>query len=410
MPMASLAPYNLPLLIAACGCLAVAALLLWRGRGAASANTSRLHVGAGLLLAALGAAGLWAGLQGSEAPAPQPMAARMTASDCEVAVTARLRERMAGQPRAERAPASEQPRSAIGLVSGTEGGTYHAVADDLVSLAGRRGVLMFNRTSNGGLSSLDQLADSQVNAALGFVQSDLLAWLRRSRDNGHQQLARELRLVAPLFAEEVHVLARREITSFEQLQGRRVLTASSSEGSRHTAENLLQARRIQPASLANHLTFAQAACAVITGQADALIAVAGRPMLPMQALEALLPLPGRPLDNVHLLPLVPVADDLGYERAELTTSDYAWQPATVQTLAVRAVLVAMDFAPNGSAYRKMRCGQLAQIGDALRHGLPSLRSPPFHPKWADVDWNRPVPGWPLDACSAGLGAKGARAG
>lgn len=387
---------NVPLLMAGlCLLLGSGASGLWfppSGKAVRAAVALGGLLGAGLIGLAVG--------RPDAPPAASPSTA-WTAASCEQTLAQRLLALSAGA--AAPAPADDTPTAgAIGLVSGTRGGTYHAVGGDLVELARRHGVPAFNRTSNGGLDSLAQLADPKVNAALGFVQADLLDWLKTSADPAHRALALQLRLIAPLYAEEVHVLARRDIRGLDGLQGGRVLTASSSQGSRHTAENLLRARGIVPARWDDRLTLVQAACAVVTGQADALVAVAGRPVRGLQALDVLAETPGTPLAAVHLLPLEPAAGEDGYERADLAPSDYPWLAAPVRTLAVRTVLVAMDFSPNGSAYRRLRCAQLARIGQALRQGLPALKEAPFHPKWREVDWHRRQAGWRADTCSGGL--------
>lgn len=394
LPDAAALP-NLPLLIGGTVSLGLGVMLAVRGRHGLAASLLAL-----LLAAGGGGAAVLAWWVGPAAAPHDTAAAKLDAGTCETLISRRMQA--VSPPAQPGADAPEPPAPAIGLVSGTLGGTYHAIGQDLVTLARREGVPLFNRSSNGGLDSLAQLADRQVNAALGFAQSDLLAWLRASDQPEPRRMAGELRLIAPLFNEEIHVLARRDITRLEQLAGRRVLTAVSSHGSRHTAENLLRARGVQPGAIDSHLTFAQAACAVATGQADALVAVAGRPMMPLRALDALAPLPGNPLAHVHLVNISAHPDDEGYTAARLEPSDYPWMEQPVETLAVRALLVAMDFSGGGSPYRRMRCTQLARIGTALRGGLPALQAPPFHSKWREVEWQRPMPGWPLEKCSGGL--------
>lgn len=415
-----LATLNFPLAIAGLALCVLALLMAAFGRRGASRDAlpgRGVATGPWLLSAACGLAG-GALVYLAVGPARPAMPAAAVALDpvrCEAILSAQLQQAGGGAAAAASVAPAEPPRHAVGLVSGTVGGTYHAIGADLVEIARRQGLTMFNRSTNGGLDNLDRLGDRHVNAALGFVQGDLLAWLQASNDPAHRRLAGELRLIAPLFAEEIHVLARRELGSLQALQSRRVLTASSSQGSRHTAENLLRARGIRPAVLDSTLTFAQAVCALVSGQADALVAVAGRPMAAMRALQALAGLEGEPLAQLHLLPVPAVAEDPGYEVTRLGPDDYPWMSAPVQTLAVRAVLMAMDFAPvragaDASAYRRMRCQQLAAMAQAVRGGLPQLQQPPFHPKWRDVDWNRTLPGWRIDRCSGGLGAAGSGAG
>lgn len=101
------------------------------------------------------------------------------------------------------------------------------MAGNLVELAHQRGVPLFNRETQGSLENIRKLADPKENAALGFAQSDLLAWLRQSVDPVDRQAAASLRLVLPLYAEEVHVLARTGLNTLADLAGQRVLTAAN---------------------------------------------------------------------------------------------------------------------------------------------------------------------------------------
>lgn len=406
---------NVPVLIVGLGLLLAAALLPWLSGGLVTDRRGR----AGLALAGAVVIGLagWGALDDHEidrdparrnageaaASAVAAAAPALTEAVC-VETLARRMAALTGAAAAS-APAAMPaggvpPRAAeIGLVSGSQTGTYHAIADDLVARARQRGVPLFNRETQGSVENARLLADPQENAALGFAQSDVLAWLRRADDPAERQWAAALRLVMPLYAEEVHVLARREVGTLAALAGRRVVTAASSRGSRHTAETLLRGRGIVPAALDTSATAAEGLCRVLAGTADAMVIVAGKPVAQLVSLDALRELPGQPLAQVHLLPIDDRPGEDGYEAAQLGPADYAWLDRPVATLAVRALLMAIDFSAQRSAYQKLRCQQLGRLGQLLREELPALRQPPHHPKWRDVDPHRPVRGWRPDACA-----------
>lgn len=382
---------NVPMLVVGLGLVLAALALPWL--------TAGLRTGRGLR-AALGAVGAALGVAAVLAPGAAPVPP-LTAEACVEALSRRMAERAGPAADAASAVPPDPDRRAIGLVSGSATGTYHHLADDLVARARERGVPLFNRETTGSQDNIRMLADPRENAAIGFAQSDLLSWLRARPDAQPRQQAAALRLVLPLHAEEVHVLARAEVGTLADLAGRRVVTAASSRGSGHTAENLLRRRGIRPASLDTRPSAAEALCSVLTGQADAVVAVAGKPTAQIASLAALADHPARPLAAVHLLALAPVADGEpeGYEPAELTPADYPWLAHPVPTLAVRALLMAFDFSPRANAYQRLRCQQIARLGALLREDLPRLQQPPHHPKWRDVDPARPVPGWAADRCA-----------
>ena len=399
---------NVPLLIVGLGLLLAAALLPWLSGGALTDRRGRV----GLALAGLVAGGLaWALAPPDESrpdgaeTAPAVSAVSAPADWTEAACVEQLARRMAaltsGAAAASAVPLPEQApgASGIGLVSGSQTGTYHAIADDLVVRARQRGVPLFNRETQGSVENVRLLADPQENAALGFAQSDVLAWLRRADDPAERQWAAALRLVMPLYAEEVHVLARREVGTLAALAGRRVVTAASSRGSRHTAETLLRGRGIMPAALDTSATAAEGLCRVLAGTADAMVIVAGKPVAQLVSLDALRELPGQPLAQVHLLPIDDRPGEDGYEAAQLGPADYAWLDRPVATLAARFVVEGVGFSAQGSGDQKLGWQQLGRLGQLLREELPALRQPPHHPKWRDVDPHRPVRGWRPDACA-----------
>ena len=293
------------------------------------------------------------------------------------------------------------PADPIGLVSGSSTGMYHAVADDLVAVARRHDVPLFNRETLGSLDNFRKLVDPKENAAIGFVQSDLLDWLRSSNHREDQRNAALLRLVLPLYAEEVHVLARRGLDTLADLAGQRVLTAVSSQGSRYTAENLLRAAQVAPARFDTQQTTAEALCSVLTGRADAMVIVQGKPASNLTSLDALRGHPARPLDGVHLMSLDLPANTPGYEGyevARIDDGDYPWVRAPVATLSVRALLMAVDFSSQRTAYQKRRCQQLKGLGELVKRELPVLSRPPYQAKWREVDPLREVRGWRPVTC------------
>jgi TRAP transporter TAXI family solute receptor len=395
---------NGPVLIVGLGVLLIGLLLPWLTAGL---NTDRGLRSTMVLVGALACAYALLPMFGANRvsdpsidppPLPPPV---LTAAACIDTLSTRMgaltaASRLASHAKAASAPAPANP---IGLVSGSGTGTYHAVADDLVATARQQGVPLFNRETLGSLDNLHLLANPKENAALGFAQSDILAWLARSDDPANRQTATLLRLVLPLYAEEVHVLARTGVHTLADLAGRRVLTASSSQGSLHTAETLLRAAGVVPASLDSQQTAAAALCSVLTGRADAMVIVAGKPTPHLVSLDALRDHPARPLDGVHLLPLDLPLDNTGYEVARIDRGDYPWVAQPVSTLAVRALLMAFDFSPQRTAYQQRRCQQLQRLGRLIEQELPALAKPPHHVKWGEVDPKRTVSGWRLDACS-----------
>jgi uncharacterized protein len=372
----------LPLLIGGLGVLLIGTVLPWLTDGWGTDRRVRgaLVLGGGL---ACGVA-LW-----PVAPPPSPL----SYTEC----LARLKE---APPVTSEPPADTPlPDTSIGLVSGISTGLYHALADDLVTLAGRHQLTLVNRQSLGSEDNFRRLV-SKENAGIGFVQSDLLDWLRHSTSAEERRQAERLRLVLPLYPEEVHVLARRGLGTLADLDGQRVLTPSGSQGSRYTARNLLRAAQVRSIRLEDPQPLVEAMCSVLTGRADAVVFVQGKPVPSLRRLQVLLDHAARPLDGVHLLPLDLSASTTGYDVAHLDAGDYPWLPAPVRTLSVQAMLMAVDFSARRTPYEKLRCRQIKRLAELVQASLPVLRPPDYQAKWQAVDPRHTVRGWKPVECPA----------
>lgn len=382
---------NVPLLVIGVGLLLFALFLPALLADASGGSTLRWLAAAGGVAVCVLAFRFWIP---KETPPPQPL----THSECVDRVSKRMAELAPPQRPVVQAPGAPTSSAAFGLVSGSGTGTYYVLAQNVVDLALRESLPMFNRETQGTLDNVSKMADRQENAALGFAQSDFLSWMERSSDPAQRQTAASLRMVLPLYAEEVHVLARRPVGRLAELAGKRIVFAQSSQGSKFTAENLLRSKGVEASPVAA-ASAADGMCQVVTGAADAMVIVAGKPTVQVRSLDALLPHPSQPLAAVHLMSLADVLPLDGYEAARVGQEDYAWVQAPVDTLAVRALLMAFDFSPRRNAYQKLRCEQLGRLGEVLRRHQEEFRKPEYHPKWREVDFQRQVSGWSLDRCA-----------
>ena len=100
----------------------------------------------------------------------------------------------------------------------------------------------------------------------------------------------------------------------------------------------------------------------------------------------------RPDENMHFLS-IPANSQLRerYAPASLSAEDYpelieADKP--VATIAVGNVLAVYNWPQGTERYRKV-----ARFVRAFLDGLPDLQSPPYHPKWREINLAVPVPGW-----------------
>ncbi len=296
------------------------------------------------------------------------------------------------------APAVVDNPDKLGIVTGSEAGTYIKFGQDMAALTKQYGLSLLVKESEGSLANIRRLI-SKENAAVGIVQSDVLGFLTRSQDARMRRVASLLRLVFPFYNEEVHLYAHKNIQTFDELAGKRVVVGTKGSGNWLTTTNLLHMMDVEPAERMN-LSPPEGVTAVLTGKADAMIYVAGKPVKLFSNIEQLgnSPKYGDLVKNVHFVPLDDPKMMKEYLPANLTPQDYGWIEQEVATIAVKAVLVSFDFSRKLTPYYERRCRELGVLGAAIRSNLSLLRDN-GHPKWNEVDLEQDVGLWKADTCS-----------
>ncbi len=286
---------------------------------------------------------------------------------------------------------------AIGIVTGPKTGTYYAFGKDIAEVARKAGVDVDIKPSEGSVDNIKRINSSE-NAALGIVQSDVLGFLSRSKNPESMRIAGNLRMVFPFYNEEVHVLARRSIHSFSDLQGKRVAIGEEGSGNMLTSINLFSMMNVMPAQ-SEKISPAQGVVAVLKGDLDAVVFVGGKPVRLFKNLEDL-SLPENQkyegmLSDVHFLPLDNPKMLEEYKPAEITHNDYSFVTGRVPTIAVQAVMISYDFSQGAS---KTRCEKLGKLAKAIRAALPQLKEK-GHPKWKEVNLDADTGAWKKDSCA-----------
>jgi uncharacterized protein len=286
----------------------------------------------------------------------------------------------------------------MGMVTGSQAGTYFEFGEEIATLAGKAGVPILVKESEGSIDNLRRLA-SPENAALGIVQSDVLGFVTRLHDPETRRIAAALRLIFPFYNEEVHLLARKEIQRFEDLAGKRVVVGTRGSGNWLTATNLLLMVNVRPAERLE-LPPPEAVSAVLQGRADAMFYVAGKPVKLFTTLGELQKEPQYAdlAQGIHFVPLTHERMLREYVASTIGPNDYAWVEATVPTVAVKAALVSFDFSAQNTWYYRHRCQQLSILGKVIRANFPELQRT-GHPKWKEVNLNEELGIWKRDTCS-----------
>jgi TRAP transporter TAXI family solute receptor len=292
----------------------------------------------------------------------------------------------------------------VGMVTGSSTGTYFRFGQDMARVAAQEGLQLLIKESEGSLANIQRLnsqrSNSSENATLGIVQSDVLGFLATSTQEESRQVASQLRLIFPLYREEVHLFARKNIQRFQDLAGKRLIVGSEGSGNWLTSTHLLWITGVRPSEPLVELSPEKAVTAVLEGKADAMVFVTGKPAPLFTNLEKLQSSSayGHLLEEVHFVPLDHEGMLKEYVPAEIGPNDYPWLNKTIPTIAVKAVLVSFDFSGRHSDYYRLRCKQLSVLGKAVREHFDELKKT-GHTKWNEVHLDEPLNIWKRDTCS-----------
>ena len=270
-------------------------------------------------------------------------------------------------------------RGLVEIATGSTFGTDARMVEDLADLlddgATRRIVPMI------GKGSLQNLFDLKVLRGIdvAVVQWDVLENARaEKRPPGIEYVT----YIAKLYNEEFHLLARPEVKTLADLAGKKVNLGVPGDGTAFTGAKILAANKVKAQVTSYPLPVAFDK--LKSGEIAAIAYVAAKPA-PLFALV-------RPQDGLHLVP-IPLKPEMAqsYVPARFTAEDYpdlVSGSAPVDTVAVGAVLVAANLAPESERNRNV-----ANFVDAFFTQFPKLLEPGHHPKWNEVNLATELPNW-----------------
>lgn len=297
---------------------------------------------------------------------------------------------------------AEKKDGTIAIVTGSESGTYAALGNDIARLANEHDAPfhLCVKPSKGSLDNVLRMS-SRENAGLGIAQSDVIHHIINNNINLGGRGAKELRLIAPLYNEEVHILARKNYKSIHDLKGKKVNVGPQKGGSWVTALALFQALYSNGKGIPDYryLPHREALNSVVNGEVDAMVFVSGKPVQLFSELEMLDP---SLRESVHFVSISSSdMQGLPYVAAEIGPEDYSWLSNTIETVAVKSQLIAYDFSRLSRSYHTLRCEQFTHLGSLLRDHIKTLQSSGngWHPKWKQVDLTARVEGWERDLCA-----------
>lgn len=251
------------------------------------------------------------------------------------------------------------------FATGSTGGTYfpvgQAIAEivshppglarcDQADACGPAGLVASVRTSAGSVANVLDVNAGRADG--GLAQSDIvaeaLAGTAEFRRRGAQ---RNVRLVADLFPEEVHLVAatRAHIAGVTDLRGKRVSFGARESGTASTARLVLAAYHVPEWRLKPDFEEPEAAAQRLErGEIDAIFFVGGAPVdlvrgLLVSGKAELVPIDGAVRNRL-------IGDGEGLTAETIPAGTYPNQPHATETVGVHAVLIVNEAQPADLVY------------------------------------------------------------
>jgi TRAP transporter TAXI family solute receptor len=232
-----------------------------------------------------------------------------------------------------------------------------------------------------GKGSVQNLVDilRLKNIDMGFVTSDALEFAKS--EYNIPDIPKRVRYIARLFHNDIHIVARKEIRSLQDLQGKRIF-AERSIG--FPAARIIFRRLGIEADIDSQTDPDGGLQKLLSGERDAWIASVskGAPVIKNIKNEA---------GKFHLLeiPYEKSLQDI-YLPSSFSSEEYpnlVAKDTKVYALAVPTVLMTYNWPPESERYRRV-----ARFVDALFGKIGQLQQPPRHPKWRDTGISLDVAG------------------
>ncbi len=283
----------------------------------------------------------------------------------------------------------------LNILTGGPSGTYIQFGRDLSRELGRCNLSLNVQESAGSLENFLGVRKRR-HTQFGIVQSDVLEYLKTyaTQDTDVARAIFGVRIAAPLYNEEVHILAKREIAGLQDLNGRKVSVGVADSGTFLTSSLVLDLAGVEPSE---RITINADASldALLAGEIDAFFYVAGAP-------ARLFSSPDIDPVRFHLVPIANETLQTVYLPDQIAAGTYPFQPEAVDVVSVKAVLMTYEFVPNKNAYHQQSCKAVSDLSHLILTRFRDLQET-GHPKWKDVDLNEIPPGWDIAECvNAGL--------
>lgn len=261
--------------------------------------------------------------------------------------------------------------------SDTEAARY--AADLAVLMEAERDLRVLPVIGHGPVEAVrDLLYLRGIDASI--VPSDTVAYMRK--EGLIEDVEKKVTYIARLGSAQLHVIARKDIASLQDLAGKRINVGTASEGRFVTASLLFNSLGITFSSVDG--SEAEAAKLLESGKADAIVLVAPQPSPVAEELAR--------AGGFKLLS-VTGNDELNeiYSPAMLTAKSYQGlvpEGSVTETLSVSYAVAVFNWKKGTDRYYKLK-----KFADVLYSGIGDLQAGHWQAAWNDVNLSADLPGW-----------------
>lgn len=243
-------------------------------------------------------------------------------------------------------PVSNEPSgsaASLAMATGGTSGTYYGFSGIIASVLNEqlKDTLSITVESTGASKANIQLIDAG-ECQLAIVQNDVMAYAYEAKDMFEGEApTTSFSAIASCYPEECQIIANKNITSIEDLRGKKVSVGDAGSGVEFNARQILDAYGISFDDITvNNQSFADSADSLKNGTIDAAFIVAGSPTTAVTELSSNFDFNVLSIDDEHIEAL---QSDYGfYTKVTIPANTYSCVTEDVQTVAVMATLIARN--------------------------------------------------------------------
>jgi TRAP-type uncharacterized transport system substrate-binding protein len=268
----------------------------------------------------------------------------------------------------------------VALLGGLFEGTFMRFAEEIRKILDDGDEMrVLPIVSRGSAANLEDLLYLR-GVDIAVTQVDIFEYFRAQRKIPN--LEQRVNYILRLPVAEMHLITRKEITSIEQLRGRRVQFPGAGGAGTITGIIVFQRLGIDVEPVMTDISAGMEE--LRKGEVDALVRVVQKPVGYVSAIP--------PNSGLHLLsiPYSAKFTDL-YALSEFTSADYPnlIPPGDrIDTISVPSVLAVYNWPKNSDRYRRVE-----RFVQRLFGNFDKLQKPPYHAKWKDVNLAASIPTW-----------------